>query len=58
MFKRKRKIDNSPGGYEKIGDGPEEEHEDERYAGDSPDDVSVDSPIIPPRPEEVPAKYV
>ena len=57
MFKRKRKIANSPGGYEKIGDGPEE-HEDERYAADSPDDVSVDSPIIPPSPEEVPAKYV
>ncbi|KAJ7383109.1 hypothetical protein OS493_030639 [Desmophyllum pertusum] len=58
MFKRKRKIANSPGGYEKIGDGPEEEHDDERYADDSPDNVSVDSPIIPPSPEEVPAKYV
>ena len=55
MFKRKRLIVNSASGYEKI--NSDEENEDEQYAEDSPDDVSVDSPIIPANPQDT-VKYV
>ena len=55
MFTRKRLIVNSASGYEKI--NSDEEKEDEEYAEDSPDDASVDSPIIPANPQET-TKYV
>jgi len=54
MFTRKRLLVNSASGYEKI--NSDEENDDEQYAEDSPDDVSVDSPIIPANPQET-AKY-
>lgn len=54
MFTRKRLLVNSASGYEKI--NSDEENDDEQYAEDSPDDVSVDSPTIPANPQET-AKY-
>ena len=57
MFTRKRLIVNSASGYEKI--NSDDENEDEQYAEDSPDDVSVNSQssIISANPQE-PVKYV
>lgn len=55
MFTRKRLIVNAASGYEKI--NSDEENEDEQYAEDSPDDVSVDSPIISANSQET-VKYV
>lgn len=55
MFTRKRLIVNAASGYEKI--NSDEENEDEQYAEDTPDDVSVDSPIISANSQET-VKYV